>query len=63
MPIRKTDLLLTKDAVDFHNEVKDALKPIFRKYENKYSFEEMHYMVSNASHNIIFARINALREK
>lgn len=63
MPIRQKGKRgrFTNEASEFCKEADAALRPLFEKYQEQFSSEEMHYLVSTAFQNIILDHFLGLK--
>ena len=57
MGIRDENNNWNKEAKDFSQVVDNALKPILNNYKNRFTFEEMYYLVCTEFHEIILDEI------
>ena len=53
MSIRNEKLHWKPEALKASDEIKDILKPIYEKYKNIFTLEDIHYLISNESHEVI----------
>jgi len=53
MGIRDKNYNWEQEALDFSQVVGQVLKPIFNEYKDKFTFEEMYYLVCTEFHEII----------
>lgn len=61
MGIRNENGKRTKEAIDFSEAVRKVLEPIFDKYKNEFTFEEMYYLICTEFNEIILDEILHLR--
>lgn len=60
MSIRDENNEWSKEAKDLSLIIGDTLKPIFNEYKDKFTFEELYYLVCTKFHEIIL--LDILRE-
>lgn len=61
MSIRNQNYIWTEDAKEFAEEVRKSLKPIFDKYKNQFTFEEMYYLICTEFNDLIIDEVLCLR--
>ena len=61
MSIRDNNYNWRKEAREFAEAARRALKPIFNEYKNQFTFEEMYYLVCTEFHEIILDEVLGLK--
>ena len=61
MSIRNEKGRLIKEAIDFSEEARRALEPIFDKYKHQFTYEDMYYLICTEFHEIILDELLHLR--
>lgn len=59
--IRKEQGGWTKEAEDFYEDIRSILLPVFDRYKDEFSFEEIFYMTSITIDTIILDEVLGLR--
>ena len=57
MSTRNENYVRTPEADALTKELEDVINPIFDKYKDKYSFEDMFYLVSDVVHRKIIQEV------
>lgn len=57
MSIRDENYEWRKEAKDLSRVISDTLKPVFDEYKDKFTFEELYYLVCTEFHEIILLEI------
>ena len=58
MSIRNDRNRLTVEAIKFAIDIRKTLKPVFDKYKEQFSHEDMYYLVCTQFHNLILDEIS-----
>lgn len=53
MSIRNDRNRLTVEAIKFAIDIRKILKPVFDKYKEQFSYEDMYYLVCTQFHDLI----------
>lgn len=61
MSIRNQNYIWTENAKELAEEVRESLMPIFDKYKNQFTFEEMYYLVCTEFNDLIIDEVLCLR--
>ena len=62
MSIRNEKLHWKPEALKAGDEIKDILKPIYEKYKSIFTLEDIHYLISNESHEVILDYVFEVKE-